>query len=89
MLGRGERNYYKYKDKVYHCWGTKEDELAKVKNPTTGEWFQAVRYRPVISLTDSEGKEYFTISYEENYYREVNDFVKKFKKTNMKGKKEI
>lgn len=81
--------YYEYKGNVYHTWGVTKDNLEKVKDPTTGEWFDAVRYRPIRMLTDKEGKEYFTHVYDEVYMREVKDFKKKFKKVKMDGKKEI
>lgn len=85
--------YYIYKDTIYYCWGTDKENLNRVRDPSSGEWFDAVQYRKVSFLTDDNtGEKFFKTYGGESYYREVGDFKKKFKKypvSKFKGMKEI
>lgn len=86
--------YYTYKDKLYYSRGTDEEMLTRIKNPDSGEWFDAVNYTEVRIFTldgDESGAKYYQTS-GERYYREVSDFKKKFKKypaSKLKKMKEI
>lgn len=94
MENMEEKNrFYTYKDKIYYSWGVEENNTKKFKSPETGEWFDAVQYQEV-EFFKKEGTDeiYFRTYGGDTYYREVNDFKKKFKqvpKRKMKGWKEI
>lgn len=90
-----EKNrFYTYKDNIYYSFGADEARIQKVKNPETGEWFDAINYHEVEFFTKDgeEDVKYFRTYGGNEYYREVNDFKKKFKKlpkSKQKGWKEI
>lgn len=84
--------FYTYKDKIYYSWGLEKDNLRKVRNPDTGEWFDAVNYSEVRFFTmdgDDSGTRYYNTHGGDTYYREVEDFKKKFKKCKKSHLKDI
>lgn len=89
-----KNSFYIYKDNIYYCTDIdRKKEYTKVKNPETGEWFDAVWYNEVEIFTkDGTDEKFFRTYGGKQYYREVSDFKKKFKKcpkTKMKNMKEI
>lgn len=76
------------KDNLYGEWEYKGNKYTaynslglKLKDPTTGEWVDAVEYRPLETWVCKEtGEEEIRQSWNTMYVRERSDFLAKFKR---------
>ncbi len=67
---------WEYKGKRYFVYSSQNN---KAKNPDTGEWFNVVEYRPMLKwVCEDTGETSFFDDYSTVYYRERQDFLKKF-----------